>query len=512
MSAASASLAETSIADENQAGGLTLRLLFTALLLALIAMQDALWAFLGLPGPWWLLATLAASALVVALWHAPGWQPGPVLSWRATATLFGLAVAVYLLGGEGRFAYANTDWQVRDAVLRDLTLFPWPFAYADHGALYMLRAPLGMYLLPALIGKLGGYRLAELALLAQNALLLALVLALGTSLFAGARRRWIALGVFLGFSGMDLVGQLIAAKPLWLHLEQWAGPQYSATITQAFWVPQHGLSGWIFAAAYLCWREGRLPTVALFACMPLLALLSPLALIGAVPFALHAGLAGVGRRTLTRAQIGWPLLALALCAPSLAFLAAGSARVGARPNPPSAATYLLFILLEVGLYLLALAKARGEWRFGAATVLITGISLLIVPFGQIGGGIDFTMRASIPALAILAVMIADIIAENVRSPAQRDAKRWALIAFTVGLATPAGEIMRALAWPRSPQVRCSYFGVVPGGSPTYIAPLGAVPVAIRPPHPAIITPRDPNPCWIGPWPDAATGRESGIAS
>jgi hypothetical protein len=82
-----------------------------------------------------------------------------------------------------------------------------------------------------------------------------------------------------------------------------------------------------------------------------------------------------------------------------------------------------------------------------------------------------------------------------------------VLVFAVGLATPAGEIARAVMWPRSPQVVCSYLGVVPGGATTYVAPLRALPEVIRP-RAGLVDRHDPATCWQGRWPDAATGRDA----
>ena len=57
---------------------------------------------------------------------------------------------------------------------------------------------------------------------------------------------------------IDIVGQIVTHRPIWLHLEQWAGLQFSGHLTQAFWVPQHALAGWFFAAFYMLWRDRRL--------------------------------------------------------------------------------------------------------------------------------------------------------------------------------------------------------------------------------------------------------------
>lgn len=492
------------------AQGPAIRTLALALVGALALMQGLLWAFLGLPATFWAPAGMGLLLVLAGLSRAPGWDEHRV-GWPILGGALLFSAILLALGGEGRFFYANTDWQVRYAVLRDLTLQPWPFAYAGTPRALILRAPIGVYLLPALIGKATSPHGAELALWVQNSLLLTLVLGLGSALFAGRRARRIALAVVAGFSGMDAIGQVLVGRPLLLHMEQWAGPQFSSAVTQAFWVPQHGLCGWIFAVLYLLWRIGRVPAIATFAVLPLMALLSPLALMGSVPFAAHVLWTTLASRRLRPGDLVWPGLAGLIALPSLAYLLTGSGAVGGGVSNHILNIYGLFILIELGGYLFALwlagkASCRFGGRFGPAAFAITVLFLLMAPFGQIGTAVDFVMRASIPALAILSVMVADLFIE----PAPADARRVALCVFLVGLLTPTGEIARALVWPRSPAVECSYLGVVPGGFSTYVAPIANVPAALRPANPIMIVPHDPAQCWQGRWPDAATGRDSHI--
>lgn len=500
--------------------GLGLRWLLAVLLGWLALMQAALWGFLGLLGEISLTLFLAALvALQSSVLRSQHWGQIRIPLPRMGGLLL-VSLLLLALGGEGRFFYANTDWQVRHAVLRDLTIYPWPFAYApvNDGGTLVLRAPLGVYLLPALVGKLSSPHGAELALWVQNSVALALVLALGSALFATLRQRWIALGVVIGFSGLDGLGQWLAGKSLLLHLEQWAGLQFSSHVTQAFWVPQHGLAGWIFACLYLLWRRRLVPLAALVAVMPLLALLSPLAVMGCVPFAIHAGLASLAQGRL-KGKAGYRtiavgLLACALAAPGLEYLAAGSRSVGGGPSAANFNGYGLFIALEIGVYAYGLwqaGRAGGGKRWGklggqfvAAPLLIAVGTLVVVPFGQIGGGMDFCMRASIPALAVLSVMVADLLGQ----PAGAAGRRLVLVPFVLGLATPLGEIGRALVYPPSPQVVCSYLGVVPNGASTYVAPLRALPAMLQKADRAMVRPHDPPRCWNGPWPDAATGRDT----
>lgn len=463
--------------------------------------------FIGFDGP--LIHTGWAVLTAALLWLAalPRWRDmhaGPTVAMLLAC----LAVATLLLvlGGEGRFFYANIDWQVRDAVLRDMRVHRWPFVYASGD---MLRAPIGIYLVPALAGKCWGQAGADLALLGQDGLLLGVMLAIGSTLFADRRARLIALAVFLLFSGLDLLGQLEAGHAAGLaptaHLEGWAATQYSSTITLAFWVPQHAIAGWFGALGFLLWRVGRLGLGALLMLPPLVALWSPLAAIGLMPFVLYALWHDLRGRRMAIADFAPPALATAIALPALLYLAAAGDRVGLRFYPIRPDHYLQFETVEVLPYLLiAIAGWRG--RFGGAVLAITSAALLIMPFIQIGWSTDFTMRASIPALTILSLHLADGLAGGWPASARRKAALIGLLA--IGSLTGFAEIARALTFPTSPAPHCGFarawdqtFAAWPKGS--YLAPIARMPSPIRPADPERLRADDPPSCYDQPWPRPA---------
>ena len=104
--------------------------------------------------------------------------------------------------------------------------------------------------------------------------------------------------VIVLFSGLDVIGDLWRAPhfaahwDITRHLEWWAGRyQYSSMTTQLFWVPNHALGGWLTIGLLL---RGERDTP-LDSMLPMIvvavALWSPLAALGAVPFVLwkHGG-------------------------------------------------------------------------------------------------------------------------------------------------------------------------------------------------------------------------------
>jgi hypothetical protein len=467
--------------------------------------QVLLLTMLGFAPPLQAGAAVLSAGLCAALWRERGWMAGPAVSPEAFAGLVVAALVIFALGGEGRLFYANTDWQVRYAVLNDLVTNPWPWAYQTASGITMQRSPVAIYLLPALVGKVTGQWGAELALLVQNAVLLAALLALVAPVFSAIARPWMTLLLVIGFAGLDVVGQLALGGSLLVHLEQWAALQYTGTLTLAYWVPQHALAGWISAAFYLCWRAGKLPLAALLTVVPALPLLSPLGALGIVPFAALAGITALLNRRLVVGDVLLPVLSCGLAVPSLLYLGSGLGSVSTGASHYGPLVYVAFYILEIIPFLSVLWLTRGSWSLDRATVLLAVVMLLVLPFGRIGEGVDFMMRVSIPSLTFMAIVIAGVL----RLPPAADdqngqaARRIAVIAFLIGLAVPAGETARAVLLPRAPAVLCGYYGVVPTGYATYIAPLDRMNPAIRPASPAIVPIREPKTCWNGRWPNAA---------
>ena len=439
---------------------------------------------------------------------------GPHLHVGTLLTCFLIALALLVLSGEGRFFYANADWQVRFAVLRDMGTHPWPFVYTARPAPDLLRAPIGMFLAPALVFKALGPRAADIALLLQNTTLVALLLALGSLLFSNRRARLIGLTVFVLFSGMDAIGDLLLQRMLTGHMEDWNGIQYSSTITLLFWVPQHESAGWVGAVGYMLWREGRLPLAPWLALLPLTALWSPLGLLGAMPFVALAGLRTLIARALSLRDFVAPAASLFLCMPSLIYLAAAGDEVGLHFQPIPFLQWLLFQSLETLPYLIPLAIAGCATRFGRESLCLAFAWLMLIPFVQIGWSTDFMMRGSITALTLVAVMVSDHIAQ------EGAMRRWLVIVIAIGSLTGLAEIRRALVEPPAPEVQCSFFkawdqtfGAYPKGS--YLAPLDKVPPLIRPLDPARAAASEPARCWDGPWNlpfdprNEPSGRENG---
>jgi hypothetical protein len=398
-------------------------------------------------------------AIPVALLYCYGaWQTLGKRKWACgktskleLATLFIVAMAWTSLSGIGHWFYANSDWIFRDALLRDLTLTAWPPEYSSTSASpLILRAPVGYYLPAALIGSIGGLKTAEIALYLWTSLGFFLVLSGAISLFEKRTQRVLAVLLMLGFGGLDFLGYALihASLPrLGQHIEWWAVfAQYSSNSTLFFWVPNYAIPAWLCTLIIL--RHWRSPQLAKLT--PLLGssilIWSPFAALGTAPFFL----AGINWkndiRTVLSPKITLPIALLTLVC--LRYLTMGSTHIpggwifpdNGKNIRPLTTLYLAFCLLEFGLLAMIL------WRLKAfdIRIKISIIILALLPLYKFGYGNDIVMRASIPALMILALSTVIPLCR----PGPRNWKLALAGILSIGLLGSIQEPVRALTSPR----------------------------------------------------------------
>jgi hypothetical protein len=439
----------------------------------------------------WFKPWFGAPLAVAALAGLPYLLPLPASHEQRTlpvrSLVFAAAVAAVwtLLGGAGHFFFANYfDWHLRDAVLRDLAVLPLPPAYRmDAGLPLILRAPLGYFALPGLLGRLLGVRYADgiLFLWTFAGTLLFLV-----QILAG-ERRWrslllIAATVVL-FSGMDVLGNPQSLFDITSHKEWWAGLfQYSSDSTLLFWVPNHALPGWLSIALLYRARDNR-RFLAIAAWLGALTLIwAPLVSIGLLPFFAALTWRSLRHGTWRSLFSICNLVAGPLVAGGSAIyltIATGSIPSGNGPAVPWQAwifIYLTFLLVEFLLlsYLLVRDFRDGiePLYFGVAIAV-----LILLPNFSFGPGNDIVMRGSIPALA--AVMFA--VVDGWARPARLLRPNFLLtLLLLIGAVTPASEIARALLWPRwEPRLDRSVYEAAGGASANYLAVLEPCSLAAR---------------------------------
>jgi hypothetical protein len=457
-----------------------------------------------------LLACVAYSLKGLAaprLSGAAGWPVTPLQLKVAVIA----ACAWTFFGGVGHFVFANADWHVRDAVLHDVVSGQWPVGYGIHdGLVTLLRAPLGYYLVPAVVGKGFGLPAAHLFMGAWTAFGTTLFLLQVLSLMPSRLSISImAVLVIVMFSGFDIIGNLLNDGPhfryYWkiaTHLEWWAGSyQYSSITTQLFWVPNHAIGGWL-AVGMLCRAKGgkqldaMLPMIVIAA-----ALWSPLSALGLLPFVFWRILTTLARDrdfSLLLPNVWAPALVVGGLVAAYFALDLGGISKGVSVGQRGAADVVMdvlmqaqFFLLEAGILGIAILLIRPS-----AQVIVALVVLAILPVVRFGPGNDLVMRGSIPSLAVLAIASCLALFEDgSRIPATLN-KRIALgLLLLVGAVTPIAEFARAIVLPKWPiNLDATLIGANCGAYPAhYVARLRTETIAriLRPTHAIAV---GPNAC------------------
>lgn len=514
------------VTDPAMGVGLVPRIALSFLFCILVASNTAFFRFEDLVGNSVLTLLIICAGLgsVLFVWSSTasmGESNSPGI--RVTTVCFVLALVLCLLGGEGRLFYANLDWQVRDPLYHDLATHSWPFKYLVSDHFLVLRAPLGMYMLPALVTKLLGHRTEGAALLLQNSLMLGCLLCIVASFFP-RKRQWLALVVFIFFGGMEIIGytaRTTITHAAWRpdHIEWWATYyQYSSFITDIFWTPHHALPGFMAGLLYALWSRNLIRRSLFLSAVPLLGFWSPFAFIGIVPFALYACITGWGKGVrVTRSFLVLALIAAA-CLPSVLYLhdapngvvwSFGYLPLSAPLCPPVVSLFLFmlfFVLQAVPFLVIVLLERRNSIGFIPLSILAT--ILLFAPLIHVGQGIDFCTRATIPALTVLAIEVIEslyVLQAEMASWSGKLILSALSMILCLGSLTGMLEVRRALSQRPVKATGCNFVDGWTASAfnsisyATYLAPEKAMPVLYQHKQAEVVKTGFSGPCWIGNW-------------
>jgi hypothetical protein len=412
-------------------------------------------------------ATLLMAGCVGAIALIWGLPPGgeddvlrQPLRVRQLLASIAVALVIFLLGGETHLVFSTNDWLIRDAVLSDLVSHGNRVLYDWDGTTYLLRAPLGMYMAPALVGRSLGLFAAHVALLGQNAVLLGAILYLLMAL----GRDWTTVAIMIAFGGLSICGvfflESVRDVSDWPHLYRYSLDswhpfyQYSSSIVQFFWVPNHALPGWWLATLFLLHKRSGLDVAAIGVSVAGLAFWSPLAVLPFIPWLIVVVVAQW--REVLFAKRTWIGLAIAAAfLPIIAYLVVSSATI-AHDSPLGNEDFLLFYLTFILFQLPILGLVGSQWpdipREWRALFVLNSLILLGLPFFRFGPNNDLVMRASIASLVIVAFVFGTLeLRKNGRFVAA--AIGYAMIA--VGSVSAMFEIYRAVTTPRYAISSCS---------------------------------------------------------
>ncbi len=184
--------------------------------------------------------------------------------------VIGIVTVWCFLSGIGNLYYQSEDWSARNAIFRDLIRFDWPVIYPEKNAALVYY--IGYWLPPALIGKLfyGISADLDVAWMAGNialwiwSIVCIVVVMLMTMMYlkvATKKHFWIAIAIFIGFSGMDIVGTVVYnywhSIPLPNHIEWWSIYQYSSMVTCLGWVFNQAILSWLATICFLMEKKTR---------------------------------------------------------------------------------------------------------------------------------------------------------------------------------------------------------------------------------------------------------------
>lgn len=369
--------------------------------------------------------------------------------------VFLIALIWVYSSGIGGFVYQNPDHYSRNTMFDMMVNSSWPIYY--EAKRYIMVYYFAFWLVPASVGKVLGLQAGYYFQLiwATLGVFIFFYLVLAT---LNKKTIWPIL-LFIFFSGLDILGCLsvlrlgLIVNPT-SHIEWWASPyQFSSMTTQLFWVFNQALPCWLIIMLIYHQKNNK-NLIFLYSCM---LLHSSLPAIGMMPFLLYFIIKNGSEDSsslLTKIHlkksfenvlsfsnlIGGGVIGIV----TYLFLSnnISGGHFGFSFAFDSLEKFILlsvFLFLEVGIYLLCLKKYQSKNPLFYISILM----FLICPFVFVGPGYDFTMRASIPALVFLFLMIVQTFDKG-EIKADKKTFITLLIALIIGAVTPLHEFNRTV--------------------------------------------------------------------
>lgn len=376
--------------------------------------------------------------------------------------------------GIGKFVFQNTDHEIRNGIFNILVEYQWPVINYEvvpkynpalegsnaTGLIYYI----GFWLPSALVGKIMGLQIGYYFQAVWAVLGIALIYYLICAMFKKVTV-W-PLFVLIFFSGLDIIGILLTGiNPMdygsKMHLEWWGTPyQYSSMTTQLFWVFNQSIPAWVCTMLAYIQKNNR-NLFFLLACSMLTSTLPFVGLLMLVSFFCFSRIYGEGNGNKGK-NIGSRIKEYFCCLVEetctvqnivgggiigiLSFLylmsnSSASVIMGENIKGPefdnSIAKYIIFLILEIGIYGVLIYKYHKEDKLFYFII----VCLCIIPPIKVGYSVDFCMRASIPALFLLMILVMRTLTESWE---KKDYKVFVslLLVLAIGSCTPICEFKR----------------------------------------------------------------------
>lgn len=363
-------------------------------------------------------------------------------------TVFMIAAIIILwvaMSGIGKVSYQTDDHIWRNGLFETLVNQQWPVIdyESGRGMSYYIA-----FLLPAAcVGKVFGINIGY-----KFQIIWAVI---GVCLFYFYICKIIKkvavwpLLVFILFSGLDIIGELLVGNNQNLlfspeHLEWWAGQyQFSSHTTQLFWVFNQAIPAWLAVAMILCMGNNK-KILLVWSCLVLYSTYPFIGMLAIAPFVImqnskknNYGIKEFVQNILTvENTLGAGIIFIV----SFLYLsrAGDSMKLGiTRLSNGGWLIYIVFILIEVGCYFWIIYDAQKNNILYYSSLAW----LLMCPLLNIYGEKNFCMRASIPALVILYLLLIETILKC------KEKKKLIVIGMLlcIGSITPMHEVIKTVS-------------------------------------------------------------------
>ncbi len=407
-------------------------------------------------------AIIGATIILISLYftckNAPEiWAPNDRKQILFTISIFVIALLWVYLSGIGCLSFQNADHKCRNPLFEILVADKWPVVYYEYSVI--LTYYIGFWMPSAIVGKL--LQSIELGYLFQ-------VLWATTGIFLFfclllqnvKRKNYLPIFVFIFFSGMDFLGCIAMQKLNYAftpisHMEWWYGRyQFSSFTTQLFWVFNQAIPAWL--AVMLMYNEKN--NKSLFFIYSCMLICSTFPAAGLLPFVLFwyfkngktynyfktalQNIKSTIVSSLTFQNIVGTLFVSAVMVPYLTGNIATEHTEGMTllQNTFICEWLVTFFFFEVGIYLtiIYLKHKRNILYY------MCFVCFLVYPFITIGATWDFCMRATIPALVLLCLMVIKVFESRKFRQTYKLLYVILIIAFLIGALTPIHEITRTV--------------------------------------------------------------------
>lgn len=382
-----------------------------------------------------------------------------------------IAIWVYY-SGIGKFVFQNADHAVRNGIFNILVEHRWPVVNYEilpdndlkvegvkaTGLIYYI----GFWLPSALIGKIVGLRGGYYAQAVWAVLGIILVYYL-ICMILKKITVW-PLFILIFFSGLDIVGIfLTGANPTEfesrMHLEWWGIPyQYSSMTTQLFWVFNQSIPAWVCTILVYVQKNNK-NLIFILACSMLSSAFPFIGLLLLVTFLClsrkyregdmsqdkygkfknyihHLILDTCTFQNVVGGGIVGIITYLYLKNNSSSAVIMGE-NIKGPEFENSLAKMIIFLIIEIGIYGALIYKYNNNNKLFYFVILY----LCIIPPVKVGYSNDFCMRASIPALFVLMILVIKSVADAWE---KKDLRVFTslIVVLLIGSATPICEFQR----------------------------------------------------------------------